>query len=193
LHPAAKAEHQALTRFTPKVSTGQQPFPFSNKPGILVTIIRPIRKSAMTVAPQTIDHSTLSTLVEAGAVRAAQVVGQPGGWGVVVQYGMTQRTLAAKRGVVRIFRRFETLAEYLRSLGIVKYQVDASQYDSAALHTGHRADASARLKHAHESAAYDSCLREKVGASLAGMQDGSNPVIPPAEWEQIREQKRRAP
>lgn len=144
----------------------------------------------MTTAPQTIDHSTLSTLVEAGAVRAAQVVGQPGGWGIVIQYGMTQRTLAAKRGAVRIFRRFETLAEYLRGLGIVKYQVDASQYDAAALQTGRRADASARLKHAHEAAAYDTWLREKVGASLAGLQDGSNAVISPAEWEQIREQKR---
>jgi len=146
----------------------------------------------MTASLQTIDHSTLSTLVEAGAVRTAQVIGQPGGWGVVVQCGMAQRTLAAKRGAVRIFRRFETLTEYLRGLGIVKYQVDASQYDSAALQTGRRADASARLKHAHEAAAYDIWLREKVGASLAGLQDGSNAVIPAAEWVQIREQKQRS-
>lgn len=47
-------------------------------------------------------------------------------------------------------------------------------------------------KHAHEAAAYDTWLCEKVGTSLAGLQDGSNPVIPPAEWERIREQKRRA-
>jgi hypothetical protein len=146
----------------------------------------------MNTASQTIDHATLSTLVEAGAVRAAQVVGQPGGWGVVVQYGMTQRTLAAKRGTVRIFRRFETLAGYLRGLGIVTYQVDASRYDALAPRTVRRTDASARLKHAHEAAAYDTWLRRKVGASLAGLQDGSNTVIPLEEWERIREQKRRA-
>lgn len=146
----------------------------------------------MNAASQTIDHATLSSLVEAGAVRAAQVVGHPGGWGVIIQYGMTQRTLAAKRGAVRIFRRFETLAEYLRALGIVNYQVDASQYDPVAPQRARRADASARLKHAHEAAAYDTWLHAKVGASIAGLQDGNNPVIPSKEWDQIRERKRRA-
>ena len=147
----------------------------------------------MANAPQTIDHAALSTLIEAGAVRAAQVVGQPGGWGVVIQYGMTQRTLAAKRGAVRIFRRFETLAAYLRDLGIVKYQVDASHYDPSALQpTRQRTDASARMKHAHEAAAYDTWLQEKVGASLAGLADGSNAIIPAQEWQQLSEQKRRA-
>lgn len=145
----------------------------------------------MNVASQTIDHATLSSLVEAGAVRAAQVVGHPGGWGIIVQYGKTQRTLAAKRGAVRIFRRFETLAEYLRGLGILSYQVDASQYDPALAQKARRADASVRLKHAHEAAAYDTWLHAKVGASLAGLQNGSNPVIPSKEWDQLRKQKRR--
>lgn len=145
----------------------------------------------MNTASQTIDHATLSSLVEAGAVRATQIVGHPGGWGVIIQYGMTQRTLAAKRGAIRIFRRFETLARYLRGLGIVSYQVDASQYDPVALQSARRADASARLKHAHEAAAYDTWLHAKVGVSLAGLQDGSNPVIPSKEWDQIHEQKRR--
>ena len=43
----------------------------------------------MTTTANTIDHATLERLVEAGAVRGASVIGQPGGWGVVVQYGMT--------------------------------------------------------------------------------------------------------
>jgi hypothetical protein len=146
----------------------------------------------MATPPQTIDHAALSTLIEAGAVRAAQIVGQPGGWGVVIQYGMTQRTLAAKRGAVRIFRRFETLAAYLRDLGIVKYQVDASHYDPTALQpTRQRTDASARMKHVHEAAAYDGWLNEKVGASQAGLADGSNAIIPTKEWQQLRDQKRR--
>jgi hypothetical protein len=144
-------------------------------------------------SPQTIDHAALSTLIETGVVRAAQIVGQPGGWGVVFQYGMTQRTLAAKRGAVRIFRRFETLAAYLRDLGIVKYQVDASHYDPMALQpTRHRTDASARMKHAHEAAPYDKWLNEKVGASLAGLANGKNAILPTKEWKQLRDQKRRA-
>ena len=47
---------------------------------------------------ETIDHGTLSRLVEAGAVRGAHIVGQRGGWAVLVKYGMTERPLAAQRG-----------------------------------------------------------------------------------------------
>ena len=61
----------------------------------------------------TIDQNTLERLVEAGAVRGASIIGQPGGWGVVIQYGMTERALAAKRGAIRNFARFETLVTYL--------------------------------------------------------------------------------
>ena len=102
----------------------------------------------------TIDHATLERLVEAGAVRGASIVGQPGGWGVVVQYGMTERVLAAKRGAVRIFRNFETMAKYLKNIGIVRYHVDASNFDPAALQVERsRADASERMRKAHAAAA----------------------------------------
>ena len=77
----------------------------------------------------TIDHATLEHLSEAGAVRGACVVGQSGGWSVVIQYGTTERTLAAKRGAVRIFRKFETLASYLKTVGIQEFKTDTRQFD----------------------------------------------------------------
>jgi hypothetical protein len=91
----------------------------------------------MAITANTIDHVTLEHLVEAGAVRGANIVGQPGGWGVVIQYGMTERALAAKRGAVRIFRKFETLVGYLKGIGIASYQVDASHFDPVALNRAH--------------------------------------------------------
>ena len=121
----------------------------------------------MATTRDTIDHLTLSRLVEAGAVRGANVIGLPGGWGIVIQYGMTERALAAKRGAVRIFRKFETLVGYLREIGVTRYQVDATQFDPVALKLErHRADASARMKHAHEAAAYDKWFRVQVQAAL---------------------------
>ena len=39
---------------------------------------------------ETIDHGTLSRLVEAGAIRAAHVIGQAGGWALSVKYGMAE-------------------------------------------------------------------------------------------------------
>ena len=129
----------------------------------------------MAIIAETIDHVTLERLVEAGAVRGASIVGQPGGWGVVIQYGMTERMLAAKRGAVRIFRKYETLVGYLKSIGIARYQVDATQFDAAALKTGRkRTDAAERMKNAHEAAAYKGWLTQQVQEAI----DDPRPSVP---------------
>lgn len=138
----------------------------------------------MAITADTIDHITLEHLVEAGAVRGANIVGQPGGWGVVIQYGMTERALAAKRGAVRIFRKFETLVGYLKGIGIASYQVDASQFDPVALKTGRtRTDSAERLKYAHEAAAYKGWLTQQVQEAI----DDPLPSVPheqvAAEWK----------
>lgn len=52
----------------------------------------------MATSNDTLDHVTLVWLIEEGAVTRASIVGQPGGWSIVIQYGMTERALAAKRG-----------------------------------------------------------------------------------------------
>lgn len=62
------------------------------------------------MSPESIDHTTLIKMAEAGVVRSAHVVGQEGGWGLLVKYGMTERVLTAQRSQrVRIFRKLETL------------------------------------------------------------------------------------
>lgn len=132
----------------------------------------------MSLADETIDHQTLERLVEAGAVRGANVVGQPGGWGVVIQYGMTERALATKRDTVRIFRKFETLAAYLKTIGITKYGVDATQYDPVAIKTERkRTDAAERMKSAHEAAAYEGWLSKQVREAI----DDPRPSVPHEE------------
>jgi len=137
----------------------------------------------MASTANTIDHTTLLRLVEAGAVRGANIVGQPGGWGVVIQYGMTERALAAKRGAVRIFRKFETLVTYLKGIGIAKYQVDASHFDPVAIKTKRtRSDAAVRMKAAHEAATYNQWLAGQVQEAI----DDPRPSVPhaqvAAEW-----------
>lgn len=140
----------------------------------------------------TIDHNTLAHLVEAGAIRGADIVGQPGGWEVVIKYGMTERALAAKRGAVRIFKRFETLVAYLKGLGIAEYRVNATNYDQESAKTRKaRPDSAERLKRAHEAAAYDTWLNTKVIVSLSGIEDGSNPIIDDDTWAADRAQWQR--
>ena len=133
---------------------------------------------------ETIDHTTLSRLAEAGAVHSAHIVGQKGGWGVLVKYGMTERALAAQRShQMRIFRKFETLVSYLKSVGIARFDVDAVNYDADSLKaTRNRPDSAAKLKRAHEAAAYDVRFRAEVREAL----DDPRPGIPHeevvAEW-----------
>ena len=116
---------------------------------------------------ETIDHGTLSRLVEAGAVRGAHVVGQDGGWAVVVKFGMIERPLAAQRSrQVRMFRKLETLVSYLKDVGIGRFDVDAINYDPASQKTAKRPDRSAALKRAHAAAAYDTWFRVQVHASI---------------------------
>lgn len=102
----------------------------------------------MAINSSTIDHTTLTHLVEAGAVRGADVIGQPGGWSVIIKYGMTERALAARRGAIRSFKKFETLVGYLKGIGIAEYRVNAANYDPASLKE-HRPDAAARMRHVH--------------------------------------------
>jgi len=113
---------------------------------------------------ETIDHVTLSRLVEAGAVRAAHVIGQAGGWALSVQYGMAERFLAAQRsGKLRLFRKLETVMAYLKTLGIHRFEVDASGYDAAEAKSHYkRPDRAEALKRAHEAVEHDTWFREQV-------------------------------
>ncbi len=142
----------------------------------------------MATTRDTIDHVTLSRLVEANAVNGANIIGQPGGWGVVIKYGMTERALAAKRGTVRIFRKFETLVGYLKEIGVAKYQVDATGYDPVA-HKLSRSNEGAgiRMKAAHEAAAYDKWFRAQVQEAL----DDPRPGIPHEQVEKHFAAKRK--
>jgi hypothetical protein len=141
--------------------------------------------------PDTIDQAALALMAEAGAIRGAEVIGQPGGWGVVVTYGRSKKALAARRGAIRVFRRFETLVGYLKDLGIAEYRVNAAEYAPAPV--GKRAarpDSAERLRRAHKAAAYADWLEAKVTQSRAALAEGGNREILPDEWARIRAAKK---
>ena len=127
----------------------------------------------MSTTAETIDHATLEHLAGAGAIRGASVVGQPGGWGVLIQYGNTERALAVKRGrgEVRIFKKFDTLASYLKDFGIEQFRTDTRQFDPSVTIVK-RADTSERMKRAHEAVAHDAWFRAQVEQ---GIQEADDP------------------
>ncbi|EBQ8602457.1 hypothetical protein I6P91_004610 [Salmonella enterica] len=119
------------------------------------------------MATETIDHTTLHRLVEAGAVRAAHVVGTSGGWALTVKFGLNERPLAAQRSrQIRLFKKLETLVSYLKDVGISQFDVDASNYSPESQNRSTRPDRSVALKRAHEAVAYDAWFREQVQASI---------------------------
>lgn len=138
----------------------------------------------------TIDHTTLAKLAEAGVVRSARVVGQDGGWGILVKYGMTERALAAQRSrQVRIFRKLETLVAYLKDIGIAHFAVDAVNYDPRSVTTTKRPDRAAAMKDAHAAAAYTKWLKAEVQEAI----NDTSPTVPHDEaMRQVRDAIERA-
>ncbi len=121
----------------------------------------------MSTHHEVIAHATLTHLAAAGEVQSARIIGQSGGWGVFIESGNIARALAAKRGAMRHFARFETLVAYLKKLGIVQFAVDASQYLPASSHPAHaRADASERMRRTHEAMAHDQWFRQQVEQAI---------------------------
>lgn len=124
----------------------------------------------MQTPDKTIDHGSLRRLVDAGALVGAEVVGGGGRWSVVINYGRARQTLAASRGTPRTWRQFETLAGYLKQLGIVEYRVNTAQFEPGAAvakpDDKRSATASQRMKRAHQAAAHDTWFREQVQASI---------------------------
>lgn len=125
---------------------------------------------------ETIDHTMLSRLTEAGAVRSTHVIGQSGGWGVLVKFGMTERALATQRShQVRIFRKFDTLVRYLKGVGIERFDVDAANYGADSLTaTRSRPDQAQAMKEAHEAAAYNQWIKAEIQEAI----DDPRPSIP---------------
>lgn len=116
---------------------------------------------------ETVDHATLRRLHAAGVVSDTTLVAEPDGWSCVIQVRRTQYPLATKRGGVRHWSRMESAARYLHRLGIMQFHVDARALDDMAASTkATRPDARAKLKRAHEAAAYDAWFREQVQAAV---------------------------
>ncbi len=45
----------------------------------------------------TIDTAIAKRMVEASAIRTAAIIGQPGGWSVLLKFGLTEKVLGVQR------------------------------------------------------------------------------------------------
>jgi hypothetical protein len=133
-----------------------------------------------------IDGKAVKSLAEAHAIQGAVVVGQPGGWAVLVRYGTVERAVAAQRShQPRLWRNLNTAVSFVREeLGMPRFEIDTVDYDPEAIERK-RPDQTERLRQQQEAAAYDTWFRAQVQEALDGIKDGTNRVIPEEEWKDI--------
>lgn len=143
---------------------------------------------------QTIDTAMAKRMVEAAAIRGASIIGQPGGWVVMLKLGLQERPLGVQRGnKPRMWRSLDTCTEYLKNeLHIARIDcLDATHHTDAALPGVARPDSAKRMREAFEASAYTQWLHDVVEDSRAGLADGTYQRIESDEWERIRADKLR--
>lgn len=80
---------------------------------------------------ETINHSKLSEIVITGVVRNAHIVGQENGWFVTINYGRaTMHLVSEETNQIKLFKKLDSLVEYLKGVGITQFDVDASLFQS---------------------------------------------------------------
>lgn len=140
---------------------------------------------------ETIDHNTLSQLVETGAIRSAHVVGQVGGCAILIKYGLLERALATTRSKkIRTFKKLETLVVYLKDIGINQFDVDAAQYDPSTVQTYTRPDRTEALRHTQEAVAHDRWFRTQVELALQEADDPTTVWVSHKEAKSAMQQQR---
>ena len=144
-------------------------------------------------SPGIINGRAVKDLVEAKEIRSALVLGQPGGFAVVVRYGSQERAVAAQRSRrVRLWRNLNTAAAYIRDeLGMQRFEIDMAEHDPAALDRA-RPDTAERQRQLREAAEHDAWFRAQVQEALDGIADGTNTLISEEEWEPIAQAMRES-
>lgn len=70
------------------------------------------------------EKSLLEELVSAGAVSGVAARGVPGGFVLVAHTEGGERLLQTQRGQTRVFSKLDTVALFLRALGLTRFTVD---------------------------------------------------------------------
>lgn len=118
----------------------------------------------------TIDTLMAKRMVAASAIQGASIIGQPGGWSVVLKTGLQERPLGAQRSdKPRTWRSLDRAVAYL------KKELQISRFDllDATLHTEgeplvgkSREDAAQRLRRAHAASGHDKWFKEQVDLAI---------------------------
>ena len=132
------------------------------------------------MSTHTIDTAMAKRMVEAAAIRGASIIGQPGGWAVMLKLGTQEKPLGVQRSdKPRIWRSLDSCMDYLKKeLHIARVDLlDATHYRDVPLAGKSRPDAAKRMRGAFEAADHDKWFRSEVTQALQEADDPSTPWV----------------
>lgn len=138
-----------------------------------------------------IDTAQAREMMLANAIRGAAIIGEPGGWSVLLKLGRTDKTLGTQRtNKPRQWISLDRCVKYLKlELGVARFNLlDATRHGAAPAGRIVRNDVAERLRRAHAAADYDQWFRAQVQAAL----DDPAPAIDHASVKRSFAAKRAA-
>lgn len=139
---------------------------------------------------QPIKLEVVRPMVSAGAIRAASIIGQKGGYALVFNVGVQQQPLGTRTGTVRVFTRSDTAIQTLHELGIRQFTVDTTHYEAGSLRPG-RPDLARKNNAARDALAHDHWFREQMRGTLDAIEAGTEPLTDGATmWSRLRTKAR---
>ena len=117
------------------------------------------------MSTHTIDTAMAKRMVEAAAIHGASIIGQSGGWAVMLKLGTQEKPLGVQRSdKPRLWRSLDSCMAYLKSeLRIARVDLlDATDYSDVPLAGKSRPDAAKRMRGAFEAAGHDTRFRSEV-------------------------------
>ena len=79
------------------------------------------------------EKRVLQELVSAGAVVSLSARGVPGGYVLVVNSEGGERLLSLQRRTTRVFTKLDTVASFLRDIGVTRFGVDTESWAPSGL------------------------------------------------------------
>ncbi len=100
----------------------------------------------------TINHNALKHLIEANAVSSAYATADGDIWSLKVLVGDNKKTVMAKNsGEARKWRKLDTLAKYLKQIGLNSFEINVTNFDPT-VKSLKRPDSASTLKRTHREA-----------------------------------------
>ena len=128
------------------------------------------------VRTHTVDTAMARRLVDAMAIQGASIIGQPGGWSVMLKLGTAEKPLGVQRtDKPRTWRSLDRCVDYLKNeLHLARFDLlDATLHSEVGAAGKSRGDAAERMRQTHQAAAYDKWFRSEVAQ---GIQEADDPA-----------------